>query len=132
MHWIEKRLITEKNLWKSAHRDERANEHRCILILGSNQRAAINSRVDCVGHVDAVDATAARFHRTGLVFLIGHPREKVLAVHLWLRFATLWFAVVLVGFAEGYVLWPFGLASFVGVGVLTALVVWRVAPKWLR
>ena len=45
-------------------------------------------------------------------FLIGHPREKVLAVHLWLRFATLWFAVVLVGFAEGYVLWPFGFASF--------------------
>ena len=65
-------------------------------------------------------------------FLIGHPREKVLALHLWLRFATLWFAVVLVGFAEGYVLWPFGLASFVGAGVLTALVVWRVAPKWLR
>ena len=65
-------------------------------------------------------------------FLIGHPREKVLAVHLWLRFATFWFAVVLVGIAEGYVLWPFGLASFVGSGVLTALVVWRVAPKWLR
>jgi len=39
-------------------------------------------------------------------FLIGHPREKVLAVHFWLRFATLWFAMVLVGFAEGYVLWP--------------------------
>jgi hypothetical protein len=65
-------------------------------------------------------------------FLIGHPREKVLAVHCCLRFATLWFAVVLVGFAEGYVLWPFGLASFVGAAVLTALVVWRVAPKWPR
>jgi hypothetical protein len=42
-------------------------------------------------------------------FLIGHPREKVLAVHFWLRFATLWFAVVLVGFAGGLrslALWP--------------------------
>ena len=72
------------------------------------------------------------FHGADWLLLIGHPREKVLTVHLWLRFATLWFAVVLVGFAEGYVLWPFGLASFVGAGVLTALVVWRVAPKWLR
>ena len=36
------------------------------------------------------------------------------------------------GLCWGYVLWPFGLASFVGAAVLTALVVWRVAPKWLR
>ena len=64
-------------------------------------------------------------------FLICHPRDKVLAVHLWLRFATLWFAAVVVGFAEGYVLWPFGLASFIGAAVLTTLVVCRVAPKWL-
>jgi hypothetical protein len=34
------------------------------------------------------------------------------AVHFWLRFVTLWFAVASVGFAEGYVLWPFGFASF--------------------
>ena len=64
-------------------------------------------------------------------FLIGHPMDKVLAVHLWLRFATIWFAAVAAGFAEGYVLWPFGLASFVGAGVLTTIVVYRVAPKWL-
>ena len=66
------------------------------------------------------------------VFLTGRPREKVLSLHLWLRFAVLWIAVVLIGFVEGYVLLPFGLASFLGVVVLTALVVWRVAPKWLR
>jgi hypothetical protein len=66
------------------------------------------------------------------LFLIRHPREKVLAFHLWLRLATLWFVVVLVGCAKGYVLWPFGLASFVGAGVLGALVVHRVAPKWLH
>ena len=65
------------------------------------------------------------------LFLTGRPREKVLSLHLWLRFAALWVAVVLIGFVEGYVLLPFGLASFLGAVVLTALVVWRVAPKWL-
>jgi hypothetical protein len=64
------------------------------------------------------------------LFLFGHPREKVFSLHLWLRFAALWVAVVLIGFVEGYVLLPFGLASFVGGVFLTALVVWRVAPKW--
>jgi hypothetical protein len=40
------------------------------------------------------------------LFLFGNTREKVLSVHLWLRFATLWFVVVLMGFVEGYVLLP--------------------------
>jgi hypothetical protein len=66
------------------------------------------------------------------LFLFGHPREKVLSVRLWLRFAVLWVVVVLIGFVEGYVLLPFGLASFLGGVFLTAFVVWRVAPKWLR
>ena len=66
------------------------------------------------------------------LFLFGHPREKVLSLHLWLRFAVLWVAVVFIGFVEGYVLLPFGLASFLGGVFLTALVVWRVAPKCLR
>jgi hypothetical protein len=35
------------------------------------------------------------------LFLFGHPREKVLSLHLWLRFAVLWVAVVLLGFGEG-------------------------------
>ena len=65
------------------------------------------------------------------LFLFGNTREKILSVHLWLRFVTLWFAVVLIGFVEGYVLLPFGLASFLGGVFLTAFVVWRVAPKWL-
>src|SRR4030095_8101469 len=38
------------------------------------------------------------------LFLFGHTREKVLSLHLWLRFAVLWLAVVLIGFVEGYVL----------------------------
>ena len=66
------------------------------------------------------------------ILLFGHPREKVLSLHLWLRFAVLWVAVVLIGFVEGYVLIPLGLAAFLGAVFLTALVVWRIAPKWLR
>ena len=66
------------------------------------------------------------------LFLFGHPREKVFSLHLWLRFAVLWVAVVLIGFAEGFVLLPSGLAALFGSVFLTALVVWRVAPKWLR
>jgi hypothetical protein len=66
------------------------------------------------------------------LFLFGHAREKVLSLHMWLRFAVLWLAVVLIGFVEGYVLLPFGLAAFLGAIFLTAFMVWRVAPKWLR
>ena len=46
---------------------------------------------------------------------------------VWLRFAALWFAVVLIGFLEGYVLVHFGLAAFLGAVFLTAFVVWRIA-----
>jgi hypothetical protein len=66
------------------------------------------------------------------LFLTGHPRKKVLSFHLWLRFGVLWIAVVLIGFVEGYVLMPFGVASFIGAVFLMAIVVWRVARKWLR
>jgi hypothetical protein len=66
------------------------------------------------------------------LFLFGHSREKAFSVHLWLRFAVLWFAVVLIGFVEGYVLLPFGLVAFLGAVLLTSFVVWRVTPKWLR
>jgi hypothetical protein len=44
----------------------------------------------------------------------------------------LWLAVVLMGFIEGYVLLPFGIAALLGAIFLTAFVVWRVVPKWLR
>jgi hypothetical protein len=72
------------------------------------------------------------FTKHDWLFLFGHRREKLFSLHLWLRFTVLWFIVVLVGFVEGYVLLPFGLAAFLGVVFLTALVVWRVTPKWLR
>jgi hypothetical protein len=66
------------------------------------------------------------------LFLFGHSREKTLSLHLWLRSAVLWVAVVLVAFVEGYVLVPFGLVAFLGSIFITVLVIWRVAPKWLR
>ena len=63
-------------------------------------------------------------------FLFGHPREKLLSLHLWLRFAALWVAVVLIGFVEGYVLLPFGLVAFLAAVFLTVFVIiWRVALK---
>src|SRR5262249_46145565 len=74
----------------------------------------------------------AVFTEKDWLFLFGHPREKVLSLHLWLRFAVLWVAVVLVAFVEGYVLIPFGFAAFLGTLFLTALIVSRVAPKWVR
>ena len=72
------------------------------------------------------------FTQRDWLFLFGHPREKVLSLHLWLRFAVIWVAIVLVAFVEGYVLIPFGIAAFLGSVFLTAFVVWRVVPKWLR
>jgi len=65
------------------------------------------------------------------LFLFGHPREKVLSLHLSMRFAVLWVAVVFIGLIEGFVLLPLGLAAFLGALFLTALIVLRVAPKWL-
>ena len=71
------------------------------------------------------------FSERDWLFLTGHPREKILSLHLWLRFAALWVAVVLIGFVEGYVLLPFGLVAFLAAVFLTVFVIWRVAPKWL-
>jgi len=66
------------------------------------------------------------------LFLFGQTRERVFSVHFWIRFGALWLTLVLIGFVEGYVLLPFGLAAFLGSVFLTGSVVWRIAPKWLR
>jgi hypothetical protein len=66
------------------------------------------------------------------LFLFGQTRERVFSVPFWLRFAALWLTVVIIGFVEAYVLFPFGLAAFLCSAFLTASVVWRVAPKWLH
>jgi hypothetical protein len=67
-----------------------------------------------------------------LAFSVRPSQERVFSLHLWLRFAALWLTVVLIGFVEGYVVLLFGLAAFLGAVFLTALVVWRIAPKWLQ
>jgi hypothetical protein len=66
------------------------------------------------------------------LFLTGRPRDKVLSLNLWLRSRRFGSPLSSIGFAEGYVLLPFGLASFLGAVFLTGPVVWRVTPKWLR
>ena len=66
------------------------------------------------------------------LFLFGQTRERVFSVHFWIRFGALWLILVLIGFVEGYVLLPFGIAAFLGSVFLTGSVVWRIAPKWLR
>src|SRR5262249_50727876 len=64
---------------------------------------------------DAVDAGGGPFSPGGIgLFLFGHPRDKLLSLHLWIRFAVLWFTVVLIRGVEGYVLLPFGLAPLWG------------------
>jgi fatty acid desaturase len=42
-------------------------------------------------------------------FPFRQPREKVFALELWLRFAALWFAVAVIGFAVSFYLLPYGL-----------------------
>ena len=64
------------------------------------------------------------------LFLSGERKLEVFSLHIWLRFAALWFAVVLTGFVEGYVLLPFAAAAFFGAAVLAVLVLWRIAPRW--
>ena len=46
----------------------------------------------------------AVFTQRDWLFLTGQPRGKVLSLHLWLKFAVLWVAIVLIGFVDGYVL----------------------------
>jgi hypothetical protein len=63
------------------------------------------------------------------LLLFGHPREKVFAVPLWLRFAALLLAVVAIGFALGRYFLLYGLGWFVGALILAAMGVLLIAPK---
>ena len=92
-----------------------------ILVWEATNRAAADSRGDWLVMLARWIRGQPVFTERDWLFLFGHAREKVLSLHLWLRFAVLWLAVVLIGFAEGYVLLPFGLAAFLGAVFLTAL-----------
>jgi hypothetical protein len=45
-------------------------------------------------------------------FLFGHSREEVFTARLWIRFAVLWLAVMLVGVTISFYVLPYGLAWF--------------------
>jgi hypothetical protein len=70
------------------------------------------------------------FSERDWLFLIGHPRGKLLSLHFWLRLAVLWFTVVLTGVAEIYGLLPYGLTLSLSALVLAALAILLFAPKW--
>ena len=63
------------------------------------------------------------------VFPVNHSPGKILSLHFWIRFATLWFTVVLLGITEIYGLLPHGIALFLGTALLTALAILFFAPK---
>jgi hypothetical protein len=65
-------------------------------------------------------------------FLFGHPRHEVLSARLFLRFAALWLAVVLVGLSIPFYVLPYGLAWFFGTLLLVIAGILFIIPKWLR
>jgi hypothetical protein len=65
-------------------------------------------------------------------FLFGHPREKVLTARLWLGFAALWLAVVLVGLGIAFYVLPFGSWWFDGAVLLAIAGILFITPQWLR
>lgn len=69
------------------------------------------------------------FTESDWLFLIGHPRGKILSLHFWLRLAALWFTVALLGVTEIYGLLPYGLALFLSTVLLAALAALSVARK---
>jgi len=66
------------------------------------------------------------------LFLVGRSREKIFSLPLWLKLGILWFMVVLIGFAGGYILFPYGLPLFLCAVLIAGLVVLLLAPKLLR
>jgi hypothetical protein len=50
-------------------------------------------------------------------------------VKLWLRFATLWLAVLVVGFAVSFYVLPYGLIWFMGALLLLLVRIFLITPK---
>jgi hypothetical protein len=65
-------------------------------------------------------------------FLFGQPREKVFSLKLWLKFAVLWFAVVVFGFAISFYVLRYGLIWSTGALLLLIVAILVIAPKWLH
>ena len=58
-----------------------------------------------------------------------NPQIPFLSVKLWLQFATLWLAVVMVGFAVSFYVLPYGLIWFVGALLLLLVRIFLITPK---
>ncbi len=65
-------------------------------------------------------------------FLFGHSREEVFSARLWLRFAALWLAVVVVGVGIVFYMLPLGVWWLVGAVVVAIVGICLVAPRCLR
>jgi hypothetical protein len=82
---------------------------------------------------------AARWWKGQLVFtdrdwrfLFGHARQEVFTARLWLRFAALWLAAVLVGLGIVLYVMPYGFGWFAGAMALATVAILLIVPKWLR
>jgi hypothetical protein len=65
-------------------------------------------------------------------FLFGHPREKVFTARLWIRFAALWLAVIVIGLMISFYVLPYGVGWFAGAALLAIAGILLIVPKWLR
>ena len=64
-------------------------------------------------------------------FLFGY-REKPFTARLWLRFAALWLAIVLVGMGIAFYTLPSGVWWAVSAVLLAITGILFITPKWLR
>jgi hypothetical protein len=65
------------------------------------------------------------------LFLFGHSRKEVFSLRVVLRFAALWFAVVIIGFAVSFHVLPYGVGWFAGAVVIAIAGILLVVPRWL-
>ena len=66
------------------------------------------------------------------LFLFGYPRERVLTVRLWLRFAALLLGVVIIGLGISFYILPYGLGWFAGAVLLALVGILLIVQRWLR
>jgi len=64
------------------------------------------------------------------LFLFGHSRNEVFSLRLWLRFAALLLAVVIIGLAISFYVLPFGLGWSVSAVLLAIAGVLLFVPRW--
>ena len=71
------------------------------------------------------------FTDQGWFLLFGHSRNEVFSLCLLLQFATLWFAVMVIGLAISFYLLPYGFGWFTGAVVVAITGILLIVPRWL-